>query len=30
MQIMSEYKELKGQITWEDCSEFPMIEEGEG
>jgi len=22
-------KELKGKITWEDCSEFPMIEEGE-
>ena len=22
-------KELKGQITWEDCSEFPMIEEVE-
>jgi len=25
----SKIKELKGQVTWEDCSEFPMIEEGE-
>jgi hypothetical protein len=22
-------KELKGQVTWEDCSEFPMVGDGE-